>query len=208
MEKIARVFCSFEDAEKAELDAMAALTPQQRVDLLLGFRSRTRGVEESPVTSKHDNGSPQLERGVREREVVVRRNRLAFVIFGVSLVALVGFTASEPKEKAMSNDAPLACKLAPPELAQRRAELEAEIFNGILETRELEDGYGFRFPESDEWVQKLTQLILFERECCSFFRFELIVEPEHGPVWINLRGGPEVKSFIAVLVPRLNKNAK
>ena len=130
------------------------------------------------------------------------------VSLGLSLVALVGSTRSEPKENASSKDAPLACKLAAPELAQRRAELEAEVFIGILETRELEDGYGFRFPESDEWVEKLQQFILFERECCSFFRFELVVEPEHGPIWLNLRGGPEVKNFIAVMVPALGKNSK
>jgi len=134
--------------------------------------------------------------------------RAVVVILGLTLVALVGSTRSEPKETAMPKGTPLACKLAAPELAQRRAELEAEFFDAILETREFEDGYGFRFPEDDEWVQKLNQFILFERECCSFFRFELVVEPEHGPIWLNLRGGPEVKNFIATLVPRLQGDSK
>ena len=130
------------------------------------------------------------------------------VLLVLPLVALVASARSEPKGSAMSKEAPLACKLAAPELAQRRAELEAEFFNGILETREFEDGYGFRFPEDDEWIQKLNQFILFERECCSFFRFELVVEPEHGPIWLNLRGGPEVKNFIATLVPSLRSDSK
>jgi hypothetical protein len=136
------------------------------------------------------------------------KRRPVGVLLSLSLVALVGFVNSEPKEASMSKDSPLACKLAAPELAARRVELETEVFDAILETRELEDGYGFRFPEGDEWVQKLNQFILFERECCSFFRFELVVEPEHGPIWLNLRGGPEVKNFIAVLVPTVGKDSK
>ena len=134
--------------------------------------------------------------------------RPAVVLLGLSLVVLVGFSASDPKEVGRSRETPLACKLATPELAQRVAALESEVFNAILETRELEDGYGFRFPEGDEWIQKLTEFVVFERECCSFFRFELVVEPERGPLWLNLRGGPEVKTFIAVLVPGLDKASK
>jgi hypothetical protein len=42
MERIARIFRSFEDAEKADLEAMAALTPQERVDLLLELVARYR----------------------------------------------------------------------------------------------------------------------------------------------------------------------
>jgi hypothetical protein len=42
MERIARIFRNFEDAEKADLEAMAALTPQERVDLLLELVARYR----------------------------------------------------------------------------------------------------------------------------------------------------------------------
>ena len=83
-------------------------------------------------------------------------HRPAAVIFGLSLVALLGFANSQPKDAVMSKDSLLACKLAAPELAQRRAELEAEVFNAILETRELEDGYGFRFPETTSGFRSST----------------------------------------------------
>ncbi len=40
------------------------------------------------------------------------------------------------------------------------------------------------------------EFITAERECCPFFRFELIVEPDDGPVWLRLRGSDEVKAFV------------
>jgi hypothetical protein len=128
--------------------------------------------------------------------------RSALAAACLPLFVPVAFAGSEVK-KPQGSPGPLACKLTPPELAQRRVELEAEVFHAILEKRELGDGYGFRFPAGDVWIGKLNQFIVLERECCSFFRFELVVEPEHGPVWLNLRGGPEVKQFIeAALLAR------
>ncbi len=43
-------------------------------------------------------------------------------------------------------------------------------------------------------------LIHAERQCCSFLTFELLFEPDHGPIWLRVRGSEEVKSFLRGLM--------
>src|SRR5215218_5973858 len=60
---------------------------------------------------------------------------------------------------------PLACSLSGQEEAERRDEVE-KILEACLRVDELEDGYEFRFPGSAECAAKLTEFIVFERDCC------------------------------------------
>ena len=92
---------------------------------------------------------------------------------------------------------PLACNL--PEEARRRGEIE-EIFEGCLRADELEDGYEFHFPGSAEWSTKLTESIVFERGCCPFFTFELVFEPEEGPIRLRVLGPEGAKEIAAEMV--------
>jgi len=72
----------------------------------------------------------------------------------------------------------------------------ASVFAGSKEYRELPDGYEFRFPGTTEWAMRLTEFVASERDCCTFFKFELVFEPNEGPVWMRLHGGENVKGFI------------
>jgi hypothetical protein len=38
-----------------------------------------------------------------------------------------------------------------------------------------------------------------ERRCCRFLRFDLTVEPDAGPVVLDLTGPPGTREFIAAL---------
>lgn len=96
-----------------------------------------------------------------------------------------------------AGDFPIACSLSDPELARRTAELETNLFAGVLETQELPDGYAFRFPAETGWLVSLATFIAEERRCCPFFVFELVCEPGEGPIWLRLRGREGVKEFIA-----------
>ena len=90
---------------------------------------------------------------------------------------------------------PIACLLPERERGARGDEL-AEIFGNALEERELPDGYEFRFPADDALALRLLEFINFERQCCPFFKFELIFEPENGPTWLNIRGPSGVKDLV------------
>jgi len=91
---------------------------------------------------------------------------------------------------------PLACRLSGPEQARRRGELE-EIFEGCLRTADLEDGYEFYFPGSEEWAFRLTEFIVFERVCCPFLSFGLVFEPGGGPIRLRVRGQAGTKDMVA-----------
>ncbi len=91
---------------------------------------------------------------------------------------------------------PIACKLTNEEEQKRREELSRELFSGREDTRELDDGYEFVFAGGADWAEKLVSFVVSERECCPFFTFELIFEPEGGRVWLRVRGPEGVKEFM------------
>ena len=93
-------------------------------------------------------------------------------------------------------DIPITCTLSEADLAQRRENVMAMLFQQAEAHQELEDGYRFRFPGTDEWSDQLLDFIKFERRCCAFFTFELSFEPNKGSIWLALRGGNGVKAFI------------
>jgi hypothetical protein len=64
------------------------------------------------------------------------------------------------------------------------------------ESRELPDGYGFRFSSDQPTILLVSEFIARKRLCCPFFTFEMVVEPEDGPLWVRLRGTEGVKDFI------------
>lgn len=90
---------------------------------------------------------------------------------------------------------PIACGLGGRGQRERREELSRELFSGRLGTEELEDGYVIIFPGEAGWAEKLVAFVVFERECCPFFAFELHFEPGGGPISLRVRGPEGAKEF-------------
>ncbi len=98
---------------------------------------------------------------------------------------------------------PIACTLSSRDLALRRAEIAHTLVSGRQEVRDLPDGYALRFPGDETWAARLLAFITGERACCPFFTFELIFEPQQGPLWLHLRGPEGTKELVAdLLAPR------
>ena len=49
--------------------------------------------------------------------------------------------------------------------------------------------------QNNRWNKILT-IINLERKCCSFLRFCLTVEPQEGPIWLEMTGPAETENFI------------
>jgi hypothetical protein len=94
-----------------------------------------------------------------------------------------------------AQEMPIACNLTGAELAERGDEVST-LFHEAEQVRELEDGYAFRFPGSDDHATRLLAFTLAERRCCPFFTFELTFEPNEQ-VWLRLRGSAAIKEFVA-----------
>jgi len=92
---------------------------------------------------------------------------------------------------------PIACELSEGGQRSRREEISHELFSGCKDVRELEDGYEFVFPGGEEWIGGLARFVASERECCRFFVFELLFEPDLGPVSLRMRGPAGTKEFLA-----------
>ena len=95
-------------------------------------------------------------------------------------------------------DSPFACDMTTldAEGRQRHAVVTRQLNDGVQEVRELPDGYALRFTPSQESILLVSEFIAREKLCCPFFNFELLVEKEGGPVWLQLRGREGVKAFI------------
>jgi hypothetical protein len=96
------------------------------------------------------------------------------------------------------NQSPLACDMTAIPAEQRPVHLakSRELFSRIDETRELPNGYEFRFADQPNVLTGLVDFVALEKLCCPFLRFEIAVEAENGPVWLRLTGRDGVKEFI------------
>jgi hypothetical protein len=91
---------------------------------------------------------------------------------------------------------PIACSLTDAALQQRRRDVLEKVRNAVVEERELEDGFSYQFPASEEWLAEVAHLVNLERQCCPFLRLRITVEPDNGPLWLELTGPPGTKEFL------------
>ena len=102
------------------------------------------------------------------------------------------------KKKQTVKESPFTCSVSGLNSAQRERweALLGKLAGAKQEVRELRDGYAFRFKADSEMVKEIAEFITYERLCCPFFDFEVVVEREGGPLWLRLRGRSGVKAFI------------
>ena len=60
----------------------------------------------------------------------------------------------------------------------------------------MANGYRLRFDGRDNVLGALATLIEAERECCPFLSFQLDVEPDRGPVYLELTGPEGTREFL------------
>jgi hypothetical protein len=94
-----------------------------------------------------------------------------------------------------SFDIAIACSLSAAERMARGDEW-GQLLAGAEDVIERADGYALRFPNSDAWVSRAVKLIVAERKCCPFFGFALTFDPDGGPIWLQISGPGEVKTYI------------
>ena len=98
-----------------------------------------------------------------------------------------------------NKDLPISCTLDEDGLVARKEGDIAVLRSGIQSVAELPDGYELRFPGSTEWAHNITEFIVAERECCRFFTFETIYQPDMGEIALRIRGPEGVKEFLSDL---------
>jgi hypothetical protein len=102
--------------------------------------------------------------------------------------------------KHRSDDMPIACCLTSAELRERDATLLAQFRSAVIGTEELRDGYAFRVPGDGKWIAIIAKMIVVERECCRFLTFELVAQPNMGPVIVRVAGPAGTKEFLKTVL--------
>jgi len=97
------------------------------------------------------------------------------------------------------SDLPVACSLDPATLKTRREGLLNALVRRADAREERPDGYRLRFAPSEDLLAFMARVIEAERRCCRFLRFHLTVDPDEGPIHLDLTGPSGTREFLAAL---------
>jgi hypothetical protein len=95
---------------------------------------------------------------------------------------------------------PVACTLTPDALRARRAGLLSDLLGRAESREDLPEGLRLRFAPTAETLATIARAVEAERHCCRFLRFEITVEPDGGPVFLELSGPVGTREFIGALL--------
>jgi hypothetical protein len=95
-------------------------------------------------------------------------------------------------------DLPIVCTLTPATVATRKAALLPGLA-GRAESREQTTA-GIRLRLPADAISAIFETVDAERQCCRFLRFDITVEPDGGPIWLELAGPPGTREFLSALL--------
>jgi hypothetical protein len=98
------------------------------------------------------------------------------------------------------SDLPVYCTLTPETIETRKAQLLPGLATRAVETTPTPDGYRLRFAASSDILGQIATAIDAERRCCRFLRFDVVVEPDDGPITVTLSGPRGTREFLAALL--------
>ena len=95
---------------------------------------------------------------------------------------------------------PIACTLTPEALRTRREGLLMDLLRRAERREDLDNGLRLEFAPAAETVVLIARVIEAERHCCRFLRFGMVVEPDGGPVFLELTGPAGARDFVSALI--------
>jgi hypothetical protein len=96
-------------------------------------------------------------------------------------------------------DLPVVCTLSPAALNARRENLLLALLRRAATRHELPDGYRLRFAAHGSILSVIAGTVDAERQCCRFLRFTVTVEPDDGPISLDLTGPPGTREFLEAM---------
>jgi hypothetical protein len=94
---------------------------------------------------------------------------------------------------------PIACSLTPEALRTRREGLLMDLVRLAVRREDVSNGLCLEFAPSAETLVLIARAIEAERHCCRFLRFSMTVEPDGGPVFLELTGPSGTRDFVRAL---------
>lgn len=95
------------------------------------------------------------------------------------------------------SDLPVVCSLTPEAREARRLGLLSELVD-IAEAREpVPEGMRLRFLAAPAVLLTIARAVEAERDCCRFLRFSITLEPDNGPIVLEMSGPLGTGDFLA-----------
>jgi len=98
------------------------------------------------------------------------------------------------------SDLPIACTLSPAALKARREGLLSKLWQAAQSHEELPHGLRLQFAATDDLLAMIARTIDAERQCCRFLHFGVTVEPDGGPITLELSGPSGTREFLSALL--------
>ena len=95
---------------------------------------------------------------------------------------------------------PIACTLTPEALRTRREGLLTDLVRRAERSEDLPDGLRLEFASSAETITLIARAVEAERHCCRFLRFGMTLEPDGGPLFLDLTGPAGTRDFVSALI--------
>jgi hypothetical protein len=90
----------------------------------------------------------------------------------------------------------ISCSLTSEGFQERRIELKNKIFSQLLKKEELPQGFTFYFNDTEGMAENLTELMLNEKACCPFFKFDLSILLFNKGIALKISGSKAVKEML------------
>ena len=147
--------------------------------------------------------SPRLKLNSAVR-MSVSAGLLGVAALGVlSGMAQTGGTAGG-EDQVKTQATPYYCRVKALDKAEwtRLHALAANLGGARTESKELPDGYAFRFRSDQVTLGELGEWTGYLHRCCTFLDYEIAVQRD-GSLWVNIKGGEAAKPFIRSEFARL-----
>jgi hypothetical protein len=99
----------------------------------------------------------------------------------------------------MNTASSVFCNLSPEQLQQRRQALIPGLLQHADQVTDLDDGLRLRFAHRAGLIAELARTIEQEQDCCRFLRFQLSLEPNAGPIILEVTGPEGTRQMLRSL---------
>lgn len=98
-----------------------------------------------------------------------------------------------------SEEPPIVCTLTPEQLSAQREALLPGLLKRADERVPLERGYRMKFTPKAGLLDEIARIVEQERGCCQFLKFQITVEPENGPIYLEVTGPAGTREMLDAL---------
>ena len=100
------------------------------------------------------------------------------------------------------------CRLTSTEMRERLGAIKATLLERTVGIDELEDGYRFWLPRSEENLETLAQFVAAESACCPFFHFTIELAPKAERVSLAVTGPAKAKKMTRKMLESVDFDLK